>query len=126
MLLKDFGFSQSLVDDILSFLGSRATTLEATQPEGVGASFGAAPASKLCASDAGKARDHVLTAITDMVAGLEQFATNINDMARRASEVEDVTEIDLKKKFDAAQACAAPTFSSPSQCTVPGNSSEEG
>lgn len=127
MLLKDFGFSQPLVEQIMDYLDSSSQYLEETQPQPVGGkAFGSSPSSLACATDAEKAKDHVRTALTDMAAGLQQYRTNFHEMSRRAEDVEVVTTVELNQQFDRAEACQAPTFATPSQCTVPGASSEEG
>jgi len=127
VLLKDFGFSQSLVDQIMDYLDTSSQILEETQPHPVGGkAFGASPSSLACATDADKAKDHVRTALTDMAAGLQQYRTNFHDMSRRAQDVEVVTTAELQQQFNRAEACQAPTFAAPSQCTVPGASGDEG
>jgi len=127
VLLKDFGFSQPLVEQIMDYLDTSSQRLEENQPQPVGKrAFGSSPSSVACASDADKAKDHVRTAITDMVAGLQQYRAGFHEMSRRAEDVEVVTTTELQQQFNRAEACQAPTFASPSQCTVPGASGEDG
>lgn len=125
MLLKDFGFSQSLIDQIMDYLDTSSQALEENQPQPVGKrAFGTSPSSLACSSDADKAKDHVRTAITDMAAGLQQYRTSFHEMSRRAQDVEVVTTTELQQQLNQAEACQAPTFASASQCTVPGASGE--
>ena len=122
MLLSDFGFSQPLIDDIKSFLNISSDSLDDLAPTGVGSqAFGASPASLGCASDAAKAQQHVKAAIVDMVTGLQGYVDALNGMQNRAYAVEDVTEADLKQKWQRAQSCETPDFTNVGVCTPNGN-----
>lgn len=118
MLLADFGFSQTLLDDIKSFLDSRSTELGSSTPGGVShTSFGSSPASLGCAGDASKAQQHVKQAIVDMVTGLEGYVDALNAMQAKAYAVEDVTEAELRKKWHQAESCQTPDFSNAGVCS---------
>ena len=122
MLLADFGFSQSLIDEIKAFLNTSSDDLDGLAPTAVGhQAFGASPASLGCASDAAKAQQHVKAAIVDMVTGLQGYVDALNDMDKRAHEVEDVTEVDLNRKWQRAQSCETPDFTNVGVCTPNGN-----
>jgi hypothetical protein len=117
VLLADFGFSQSLIDDIKAFLNTSSDDLDGLTPARVGSqAFGAAPASLGCASDATKAQQHVHAAILDMVTGLQGYVDALNGMESRAYAVEDVTEADLKQKWQRAQSCETPDFTNVGVC----------
>ena len=119
MLLADFGFSQSLIDEIKAFLNTSSDDLDGLAPTAVGhQAFGASPASLGCASDAAKAQQHVKAAIVDMVTGLQGYVDALNDMDKRAHEVEDVTEVDLNRKWQRAQSCETPDFTNVGVCTA--------
>ena len=117
MLLDTFGFSQPLIDEIRVFLNTSSDNLHGSTPAGVGQAFGSAPASVGCAGDAGKAQAHVKQAIDDMVTGLQGYVDALTGMAARARDVEDVTEVDLKLKWQQAEACQTPTFADSGVCS---------
>jgi hypothetical protein len=122
VLLADFGFSQSLIDDIKSFLNTSSDDLDGLAPTAVGSqAFGASPASLGCAGDATKAQEHVKAAIVDMVTGLQGYVDALNGMQNRAYAVEDVTEADLNKKWQRAQSCETPDFTGAGVCSAGGN-----
>lgn len=122
MLLADFGFSQSLIDEIKAFLNTSSDDLGVLAPGAVGnRAFGASPASVGCASDAAKAQQHVKAAIVDMVTGLQGYVDALNGMEKRAYDVEDVTEADLKQKWHRANSCERPDFTDVGVCTPNGN-----
>jgi hypothetical protein len=119
--LLAFGFTDDLVDRIMRFLDDSAADLSGSKPETVvQGAFGAAPASVTCSGHAGKARDHVVDAITDMVKGLQGYHSSLDGMRRRAHQVDDITEDDINRLIVRAEECsAAPTVGSPSQCVAP-------
>lgn len=119
--LLAFGFSDQLVDRIMRFLGESAVELIGSAPGAVvQTAFGGAPASVECSGHAGKARQKVVKAITDMVDGLQRYETSIDGMRRRAYQVEETTVSDINRLIVRAEDCAAaPTVSSPSQCVPP-------
>jgi hypothetical protein len=122
VLLSDFGFSQSLIDEIKAFLNTSSDDLDGLAPASVGSeAFGASPASRGCASDAAKAQVHVKAAIVDMVTGLQGYVDALNGMEKRAYGVEDVTEADLKQKLHRANSCERPNFTNVGVCTPNGN-----
>jgi len=122
VLLADFGFSQSLIDEIKSFLHTSSDDLDGLAPTSVGSqAFGASPASLGCASDAAKAQQHVEAAIVDMVSGLQGYVDALNGMQNRAYAVEDITEADLKQKWQKAQSCETPDFTNVGVCTPNAN-----
>jgi len=126
--LRAFGFTDDLVDRIMRFLDSSATDLNSSKPTTVvRAAFGQAPASIACAGHAGKARQHVVDAINDMVTGLHGYHSSLDGMRRRAHDAEDTSTTDLtkiNKLIVSAEDCAAaPTVGSPSQCVAPGEDS---
>jgi len=122
VLLADFGFSQSLIDEIKSFLNTSSDDLDGLAPTSVGSqAFGASPASLGCASDAAKAQQHVKAAIVDMVSGLQGYVDALNSMQNRAYAVEDITEADLKQKWQRAQSCETPDFTNVGACTPNAN-----
>jgi hypothetical protein len=122
VLLSDFGFSQSLIDEIKAFLNTSSDDLGVLAPAAVGSTaFGASPASVGCASDAAKAQQHVKAAIVGMVSGLQGYVDALNGMEKRAHEVEDVTEADLNKKWHRANSCEQPDFTNVGACTPNGN-----
>lgn len=121
-MLAEFGFSQSLIDDIKTFLSTSSDDLDGSTPVGVGGqAFGASPASVGCAGDATKAQLHVKAAIVDMVTGLQGYVDALNGMQSRAYAVDDITEAELKKKWHQAEACQKPDFTNPGACTAPQN-----
>jgi hypothetical protein len=123
--LPSLGISEELASDLKKFLTSSAGELQDSTPDQTGThAFGTSPASLQCASDAAKARTHVAKAITDMAAGLVGYEQVVTDLYKNVHQVDDVAQADLVKKAAQANACVAPSFSSPSACTLPGNSSE--
>jgi hypothetical protein len=122
VLLSDFGFSQSLIDEIKAFLNTSSDDLGGLAPTAVGShAFGTSPASLGCASDAAKAQQHVKAAIIDMVAGLQGYVDALNGMESRAYSVEDYTEADLNKKWQRANSCEKPDFTHVGACSPNGN-----
>ena len=119
--LRAFGFTEELVDRIMRFLNTSAQDLSSSKPESViRTSFGTAPASVTCSGHAGKAHQHVVDAINDMVIGLEGYQASLDGMRRRAQHVEDTSESDITRLIVRAEDCAAaPTVGSPSQCVAP-------
>ncbi|HEX5087575.1 MAG TPA: hypothetical protein VFV89_07195 [Nocardioides sp.] len=124
--LPSLGISEELAGDLKKFLTSSAGELQDSTPEQTGShAFGTSPASLQCASDAAKARTHVAKAITDMAAGLVGYEQVVTDLYKNVHEVDDVAQADLVKKAAQANACVAPSFASPSACTLPGSSTED-
>jgi len=119
--LRAFGFTDELVDRIMRFLNVSATDLDSSKPDSVvRAAFGAAPASVACAGHAGKARQHVVEAINDMVTGLHGYHSSLDGMRRRARHVDEVSEVDINRLIVRAEACTAtPSVAAPSQCVAP-------
>ena len=118
--LRAFGFTEDLVDRIMRFLDTSATDLDGSKPDAVGGtSFGTSPGGADCATHAGKARQHVVEAINDMVAGLHGYHSSLDGMRRRAREVDDTSDSDIRRIIVRAEACsAAPTVAAPSQCSL--------
>ena len=119
--LRSFGFTEELVDRVMRFLTTSADDLDSSKPETVlRSAFGAAPASVSCATHAGKARQHVVDSINDMVTGLQGYHSSIDGMRRRANQVDETTETDINRLIVRAEDCtAAPTVGAPSQCVAP-------
>ena len=125
--LRTIGLSEALVTEVVTYLSNRAVDLSDARPDGVGGgAFGASPASTGCSSDAAKAHDHVHKAITDMIAGLKGYQESLHDMAKKTWDVDATTEAEIKTHLNRAEACVAPTFASPSECTLPGASTSGG
>jgi len=125
--LPSLGISEDLVSEVRTFLDSSAGELEAMTPDQViSSAFGGAPESRQCASDAHKARTHVADALVDMGAALLGYGGVMTDLYKEVTGIDETTQTDLAKKTAAADACVAPSFAAPSQCTLPGNSSEVG
>jgi hypothetical protein len=123
--LSTLGVSDDLVDDLRSFLDKSAGELKERRPDAVGTgSFGSSPASVQCASDASKAREHVAKALNDMAVGLVGYGTVVVNLRRNVKHIDEATEVDLTRKVAQANACVAPSFSVPSQCALPGSSTD--
>jgi hypothetical protein len=119
--LRAFGFTDELVDRIMRFLTYSADDLDSSKPDSVvRAAFGGAPASVDCSGHAGKARQHVVDSINDMVAGLQGYHSSLDGMRRRAHHVDDTSETDITRLIVRSEDCAAaPTVGSSSQCVAP-------
>ncbi len=119
--LRAFGFTDELVDRIMRFLDTSATDLSSSKPQSViESAFGGAPASVTCSGHAGKARQHVVDAINDMVTGLQGYHSSLDGMRRRARQVDDTSQGDITRLIVQAEDCsAAPTVSAPNQCVPP-------
>jgi hypothetical protein len=119
--LRAFGFTDELVDRIMRFLSTSADDLDGSKPDSVvQTAFGGAPASVDCSGHAGKARQHVVESINDMVTGLQGYRTSIDGMRRRAQSVDETSETDITRLIVRAEDCAAaPTVGAPSQCVAP-------
>ena len=125
--LRSVGLSEQLVTEVVTFLESCAGDVEGARPHKVASgAFGAAPASTGCAGDAAKAHDHVYKSMTDMVAGLKGYQTSLHDMAKKTWDVDATTEAEIRTHINRAEACVAPTFATPSSCTLPGASTSGG
>jgi hypothetical protein len=123
--LPSLGISEELANDVKAFLGLSADELEALTPDQVlSSAFGNSPASRQCSSDAHKARTHVADALVDMGAALLGYGAVVTDLYKEVTSIDEATQTDLTKKAAAADACIAPSFAAPSQCTLPGNSTE--
>lgn len=116
--LLAFGFTDDLVDRIMRFLDDSAADLSGSKPETVvQGAFGGAPASVTCSGHAGKARDHVVDAINDMVEGLRGYHSSLDGMRRRAHDADDISESDITRLIVRSEDCAAtPSVALPSQC----------
>jgi len=116
--LLAFGFTDDLVDRIMRFLDTSATDLDGSKPDAVGhTAFSGAPASLACATDAGKAHQHVVEAITDMVTGLHTYHSSLDTMKRQAHELDQTVSTDIQRLIVRAEDCTAtPTVGAPSQC----------
>ena len=125
--LPALGISEDLAADVRSFLDSSAGELKTSTPDQVvAAAFGTAPASRQCSSDAHKARTHVAQALVDMGAALIGYGDVVTNLHRKVTTIDETAQTDFATKLAAANACVAPTFAAPSQCTLPGNSTEGG
>ena len=69
--------------------------------------------------------DHSVTA-NDMIAGLKGYGESLHDMAKQTWDVDTTTEAEIKTHIVRAESCVAPTFASPSACTLPGASTSGG
>jgi hypothetical protein len=121
--LRAFGFTDELVDRIMRFLDVSATDLDGSKPQSVvDVAFGTSPAGADCATHADKARQHVVAAITDMVAGLHGYRSSLDGMRRRAQAVDDTSGSDIQRLIARAEDCsAAPTVSASNQCVAAGS-----
>lgn len=119
--LRAFGFTDDLVDRIMRFLTTSADDLDGSKPDSViRTAFGGAPASVACAGHAGKARQHVVDSINDMVTGLHGYHSSLDGMRRRAHHVDETSETDITRLIVRSEDCAsAPTVGAPSQCVAP-------
>jgi len=118
-VLLEFAFSQSLIDEIKSYLNTASTDLEGKTPTGTGGqAFGASPASVGCAGDASKAQLKVKAAIVDMCTGLQGYVDALQQMENKAYGVEDVTEAELNKHLATAEACQTPDIKSAGVCSA--------
>ena len=119
--LRAFGFTEELVDRIMRFLSTSADDLSSSKPAAVvQTAFGGAPASIACSGHAGKARQHVVDAINDMVTGLHGYRSSLDGMKRRAVTAEDTSVTDINRLLVQAESCtAAPTVAAPTQCAAP-------
>ena len=117
--LHALGFTDELVDRIMRFLNTSATELDGSKPESVvDVAFGTSPAGADCASQANKARQHVVAAINDMVTGLHGYEQSIDGLRRRAHTVDDTADSDIQRLIVNAESCAAtPTVATANQCT---------
>jgi hypothetical protein len=123
--LAQLGIDEALAAELRSFLDASAGELTESTPDGVGGTaFGHSPASQQCSSDAAKARTHVANALKDMAAGLDGYGVIVTDLYKNVTEADETAHVDLTKKAAQANACVAPAFSAPSQCTLPGASTE--
>ncbi|MDX6372332.1 MAG: hypothetical protein QOD98_1320 [Nocardioidaceae bacterium] len=121
--LPSLGISEDLATELRNFLTSSAGELTDSTPDQTGTqAFGSSPASQQCASDAHKARTHVAKAILDMSAALNGYNVVVNDLYRNVTTVDDTAHVDLVKLSAQADACVAPSFATPSTCTLPGKS----
>jgi hypothetical protein len=66
----------------------------------------------------------VADALVDMGAALMGYGTVVSGLYRQVTTVDDTASADLARTAAAADSCVAPSFAAPSQCTLPGNSSE--
>ena len=105
----------------MRFLDTSATELDGSKPESVvSVAFGTSPAGTDCATHANKARQYVVEAINDMVAGLHGYEQSIDGMRRRAHAVDDTAESDIQRLIVRAESCAAtPTVATPNACVAP-------
>ena len=119
--LLAFGFTDDLVDRIMRFLDTSASDLGTSKPDAVGhQDFSGAPASLACATHAGKAHQHVIDAITDMVTGLATYQTSLDTMKRQAHALDQTVQTDIQRLIVRAESCtAAPNLAAPSQCEAP-------
>jgi MarR-like DNA-binding transcriptional regulator SgrR of sgrS sRNA len=123
--LVQLGISEALAAELRTFLETSATELTSKTPHNVSAArFGHSPASLQLAYDAGRAHEHVADAIKDMAAALQGYGTIVTDLYRNANEIDLTAKTDLDKKVEAVDACVPVSFAEPSQCTLPGSSSE--
>ncbi len=124
--LPSLGISEDLANEVRAFLDASAGELKDLTPDQVlSSAFGSSPASLQCSSDAHKARTHVADALVDMGAALLGYGGVVTDLYKNVTGIDETTQTDLTKKAAAADACIAPSFSTPSQCALPGSSSKD-
>lgn len=103
--LVEFGISEALAAELKSFLTDSADQITEKRPETVShASFGGTPGSLQLASDASKARLHVVEALQDMAGGLEGYGDIIHQLYVQAKDADEAAEADFiaqTKKADA-------------------------
>jgi hypothetical protein len=103
--LVEFGISEALAAELKSFLTDSADQIAGHKPTTVThASFGGTQGSLQLASDAGKARAHVVEALKDMADGLEGYGDIIHQLyvhAKDADEAAEAAFIAKTKKADA-------------------------
>ena len=116
--LRALGFTDELVDRIMRFLDTSAADLNGSKPDSVvQAAFGTSPAGSDCATQANKARQYVVEAISDMVTGLHGYHSSLDGMRRRAHQVDETTESDINRLIVRSESCTAtPTVATPNQC----------
>ena len=103
--LVEFGISESLAAELKSFLTDSADQLTEKKPDTVShTAFGGTPGSVQLASDAGKARLHVVEALKDMASGLDGYGNIIHQLYVDAKDTDEAAEADFiaqTKKADA-------------------------
>ncbi|QIG45019.1 hypothetical protein G5V58_21605 [Nocardioides anomalus] len=94
--LVEFGISESLAAQLKSFLTDSADQLTDQKPNTVShTAFGGTPGSVQLASDAGKARAHVVEALKDMASGLDGYGQIIHQLYVDAKDTDDAAEADF-------------------------------
>jgi hypothetical protein len=103
--LVEFGISESLAAQLKSFLTDSADQLADQKPTTVShASFGGTQGSLQLATDAGKAREHVVEALKDMASGLDGYGQIIHQLYVHAKDTDEAAQADFiaqTKKADA-------------------------
>jgi hypothetical protein len=123
--LRTIGLSEELISDVVDYLEKSAGDLQKVRPHAVGtAAFGSSPASTQCSTDANKAHTHVYKAMTDMVAGLKGYQQSLHDWGNKLWDLDATTEAAIKVHISRAEACVAPTYAAPTQCTLPGSGND--
>jgi hypothetical protein len=109
--LVEFGISEALAAEIKSFLTDSADQIAGHKPTTVShASFGGTQGSVQLASDAGKARLHVVEALKDMADGLEDYGNIIHQLYVRAKDADEAAEADFIAKTKKADAMIPVSF----------------
>lgn len=123
--LREFEVDPRVIAEIMDILSSGSEAIGNTDlPELPVVAFGPGPAATDLGANTAIAHRHIAKAMDEMVAGLQGFRRNIQDVAARATEV-DLDSASVMQGLQAATECVAPTtFSGPDQCTLPTSSEE--
>ena len=119
--MADLGFDLAVIEDVKAALASGEEQVSAAAkvtPLG-GTSFGDLPEALDLTDHTQRARDKVVSALEDMVRGLEGYRTAVTHLVEESLTVEQDAAVSLTRLRQASDCLAAPTFSAPSQCTVP-------
>ncbi len=118
--LTALNVQEDVIRDVMRMLETHATQLEARNvPEINKDAFGQSSWGAQLGFDAGLAQETVRQEVLDMVAGLRGYSQNLEQFAAEVTETDTDSATTLKSFQLATDCVAAPTFSSPGQCTLP-------
>ena len=127
-MMQDLGFDDAVVQLVRETLdSSRADVENASDLHPVGGrSFGDLPEALELAEHTRKARETVVEALQDMVAGLSGYREAVDKMVQETREVEHDTISSLRRLEQAESCVVTPSFSAADQCAPGAPATTEG
>lgn len=129
-ILRGVGVDEALLAKIERMLEVDSTRLSRQQPANVSAGkFGGSDAGANLDHHASTAHQHVVDALNEMVAGLQNFHIGVRDFGRFIVDADDTSQVDttrIQQRTEAARDCVGgPDFRNPPPTTCAAPTAEE-